>query len=68
MRRGDPERIYNSQRAGILARLTQQERMNELNAEHWISRWEREAEARGLAPTTVGFWDQGWVWIMENRR
>ena len=30
-----------------LARLVQNERVNELDAEHWISQWEREAEASG---------------------
>jgi hypothetical protein len=30
-------------------RLVTSERLNELDAEHWISRWEREAEASGRA-------------------
>ena len=47
MRRGDPERIYQAQRAGIFRRLVTGERLNELDAGHWISRWEREAEASG---------------------
>jgi hypothetical protein len=67
MRRGDPERIYQAQRAGIFARLTQSERVSELDAEHWISRWEREAESGGLARNAVGFWDTGWDWIAEQR-
>lgn len=33
-RRGDPERIYQAQRAGVFARLTQNERVDELDAEH----------------------------------
>lgn len=66
-RRRDPERIYEAQRAGIFARLTQKERLDELDAEHWISRWEREAESQGLARTTVGFWSTGWGWITEQR-
>jgi hypothetical protein len=62
MRRGDPERIYQAHRAGIFARLTQNEGVDELDAEHWISRWERDAEAQGLAQTTVGFWATAWDW------
>lgn len=67
MRRGDPERIYQAQRAGIFARLTQNERVDEVDAEHWISAWEQEAEARGRAHSQ-GFWDDGWHWIAERRR
>jgi hypothetical protein len=48
-RRGDPERICQAQRAGIFARLRDAERVNELDAEHWIARWEREAEGSGWA-------------------
>jgi hypothetical protein len=67
-RRRDPERIYQAQRAGIFARLTQNERVDELDAEHWISRWERQAEAEGIEPRGHAFWDAGWQWIAENRR
>ncbi|MGZ8438510.1 MAG: hypothetical protein ACXWXR_08220 [Candidatus Limnocylindrales bacterium] len=66
-RRGDPERIYQAQRAGIFARLTQGERLNALQAEDWISRWERHAEAEGLSRSTVGFWDAAWEWIAGER-
>lgn len=68
MRRGDPERIYQAHRTGIFARLTQNERLDELDAEHWLSRWEREAQAQGTARTTVGFWASAWEWIAEQRR
>jgi hypothetical protein len=44
-RRGDPQKIYQAQRAGVFMRLVQSERLDQLDAEHWISRWEREAEA-----------------------
>ena len=67
-RRGDPERIYQAQRAGIFQRLVTSERINELDAEHWISRWEREAEASGRARSTATFWDDAWEWIAEQRR
>jgi hypothetical protein len=51
----------------VFGRLTQQEHVDELDAEHWISRWERHAEAEGLSLSAVGFWDQGWHWITEQR-
>jgi hypothetical protein len=66
--RGDPERTYQAQRAGIFVRLTQQGRVTGRDAEQWISRWEHEAEGRGLSRRVVGFWDQGWDWIAEQRR
>jgi hypothetical protein len=66
-RRGDPERIYQAQRAGILARLTQQERVNPQAAERWVVAWEGHAEEIGLYRAVVGFWDLGWEWIASSR-
>jgi hypothetical protein len=66
MRRGDPDRIYRAQRAGIFARLTQGERLSQLEAEHWISAWERHADAEGIAHGNA-FWDAAWEWITEQR-
>ena len=66
-RRGDPERIYHAQRAGIFRRLVDQQRVIELDAEHWISRWEREAEASGRARDNH-HWSDAWTWITERRR
>jgi hypothetical protein len=67
-RRGDPARIYQAQRAGIFRRLVTAERLDQLDAEHWISRWEREAEANGPTRGSQGYWDAAWEWITENRR
>ncbi len=66
-RRGDPDRIYQAQRAGIFMRLVSEERLDQLDAEHWISRWEREAELNGPAAGSQGYWDAAWRWIAENR-
>lgn len=66
-RHDDPERIYQAPRAGILARLTQAEHVDELDAEHWISRWERHDVAEGLDRETAGYWAAGWDWIAEQR-
>jgi hypothetical protein len=53
---GDPERSYQAQRAGIFARLNRQEHVNELQAEHLIVRWEREAEAAGRPRGSLHYW------------
>ena len=62
-----PERIYHAHRAGIFRRLVDAERVNELDAEHWISRWEREAEASGHGRDDH-YWSDAWDWIAEGRR
>jgi hypothetical protein len=51
--------------AGIFASLHDAERVNELDAEHWISRWEREAEASGRARDDH-YWSDAWDWITEQ--
>jgi hypothetical protein len=58
-RRGDPGRIYQAQRAGVLMRLTRSERVSELEAEHLIARWEREAEATDRKRGSPGYWEDG---------
>ena len=48
-------------------RLRDAERLDELDAEHWIARWEREAEASGRARDDQ-YWSDAWEWITEQRR
>ena len=67
-RRGDPKLIYQAQRAAILRRLVTTERLEELDAEHWIARWEREAEAIGRTRGSPSYWDDAWRWIEDQRR
>ncbi len=55
IRRGGPERICRAQRAGLLRRLADRERVNEHEAEHLISRCERQAEPDGRS-----YWDDPW--------
>lgn len=62
-KRGDPEKIYQAQRAGVFMRLVSEKRLDELDAEHWITRWEREAEATGRQRGSTGYWDETWLWI-----
>ena len=40
--------------------------IDELDAEHSLSRWEREAERIGLDCHEAGFWTAGEVWILEG--
>jgi hypothetical protein len=66
-RRGDPERIYQAQRAGVFMRLVSYERLSRFDAERWIARWEREGEATGRERGSAGYWDEGWQWISGQR-
>jgi hypothetical protein len=67
MTRARAERIYQAHRAGIFRRLVDAERVNEFDAEYWISRWKREAEASGRGRDNH-YWSDAWDWIAENRR
>jgi hypothetical protein len=67
MTRAEPEAIYQAQRAGVFARLVTSERANGFDAEHWISRWEREAKASGRERDNH-YWLDAWEWIAEQRR
>lgn len=66
-RRGDPDRIYQAQRAGVFRRLVDEGRVNELDAEHWIARWERVAPELGHPRGSTGYWDEAWRWIAGER-
>lgn len=66
-RRTDPERIYQARRAALFAKLTQTRAIDELDAEHWISAWERSPEAELVARLTPEFWDAGELWIASSR-
>jgi hypothetical protein len=41
--------------------------VNEFDVEHWIGRWEREAEASGRE-RDGHYWSDACEWIAENRR
>ena len=68
MRKPDPERIYLARRDAIFHRLVDEQRLDELDAEHWIAAWEREATPRGLERHSGAFWEEGRVWIADGRR
>jgi hypothetical protein len=68
MRKPDPERIYQARRAATFRRLVDEHRLGELDAEHWMARWEREADARALDRRTDAFWQDSARWITEQRR
>ncbi len=67
MSRRDSERIYIARKAAAFRLLVDAYRMDELAAEHWIARGEREAETRGVGRLSPEFWPDGGAWIMEQR-
>ena len=66
MRKPNPENIYIARRVGRFNRMVGQERMDELDAEHLMSAWEREAESRGLDRYSARFWDDAEEWIAQQ--
>jgi len=68
MRKPDPERIYQARRAATFCRLVDEHCLDELDAEHWMARWEREAEVRALDRHTDAFWQDSAPWITKQRR
>jgi hypothetical protein len=66
-RRGDPEKIYLAQRRDLHAPRVGRT-AGQLDAEDWITRWEREAEANGPAVGSQGYWDAAWRWIEVQRK
>lgn len=66
--RGDPERIYQAQRAGILRRLVDDERVPEAKANALIAAWERATAITGAERESPLYWDFAWDWIAERRK
>ena len=52
----------------MVNRLRDVERMDELDAEDWITRWEHEAEGLGRSRSSPSYWDDAWLWIEDQRR
>jgi hypothetical protein len=65
-RRGDPERILEAQRAGVRARLIDNDRMQPETADRWLDAWVLEAATRDL-PQNGGYGDAGYDWIAVQR-
>ena len=65
-RRSTPERLYQARRAAVFSKVTGTRVIDELEAEHRISAWEREAERRGLDRLTQAFWEAGDRWLAER--
>jgi hypothetical protein len=68
VRKPNPQNIYIARRAGRFNRMVRQERMDELDAEHLMSAWEREAESRGLDRYSARFWDDAEGWFAAQRK
>jgi hypothetical protein len=64
-RRGDPARVFEAQRAGVYARLTETG-MQPQTADRWLHGWVLEATGRGL-PKDGAYWQAGWDWIAAER-
>jgi len=64
----NPDRIYAAQRAGVIARLTRNERVGEPDAERLVAAWEHEAELAGRQRGSMAYWDDAWAWIEAHRK
>ena len=61
----DPERIFEAQRPGVRARLTETG-MTPETADRWYDAWEIEAAGRRLA-RDAAYWQARKEWIVEQR-
>jgi hypothetical protein len=68
VRKPNPQDIYIARRTAHFRRLADEYHLDELDSEHWLSAWEREAEMRGLDRHARTFWQDGEEWILERRR
>ncbi len=65
MRHRNTQRIYEARRAGLAARLA--DTVGPERSEDLVKAWEQEAERRGLARESDGFWQQGEAWLGRRR-
>ena len=68
MRKPNRENIYIARRTAQVRRLIDEQHMGEVDAEHLLTAWEREAEARGLDRYSSTFWPSGEEWIAARLR
>jgi hypothetical protein len=66
-RRADPQQIYLARRAATFGNLTRTGVVDELDAEHLISAWERSPEAQALDRLTPEYWQAADAWITAER-
>ncbi|MDP9223687.1 MAG: hypothetical protein M3P18_07485 [Actinomycetota bacterium] len=69
-RRADPERKYRARQSAIFRNLTRTRVIDELDAEHRISAWERSPEAHALDGLRPSFWEAAdrWAERLETAR
>jgi len=68
MRKPNAESIYLARRAAHFRGLVNLHHHDELDAEQWLSAWERDAETRRLDRHARTFWQDGQEWILGRRR
>lgn len=66
-RRADPERIYLARRSALFRNLSATGAIDELEAEHLISAWERSSAAAALDRLTQAYWQAAEAWIALER-
>lgn len=54
-------------RTATFRRLVDVDHVDELDAEHWIARWEHKASELGRPRGSEGYWDEAWRWISGER-
>jgi hypothetical protein len=67
-RRGDPLRIFASQRAGLFMRLTSEGGLSASSADRWLDVWVETARAEHGDARTSRFWDGAYEWCRERAR
>jgi hypothetical protein len=66
-RRADPQQIYLARRSATVGKLTRTGVVDELDAEHLISAWERSREAQALDRLTPQYRQAADAWIAAER-
>lgn len=66
-RRADPERIYIARRSALFRSLSATGAIDEFDAEHLISAWERSPEAALMERLTPAYWEAAKLWIASVR-
>jgi hypothetical protein len=64
--RGDPLRIFPSQRAGLFIRLPSEGGLSTSSADRWLDVWVEKPRAEHRDAKTSGFWDGAYERCIER--